>query len=119
MKHHVTTKRHFAIFKAECERLAKLWELNDWEYRIFHGESDSLAECDPRPIDRIMVLRLGIDWGPRDVPTDARVLFCARHEMSHAITGELLFMAQSRHVTKDEIVAAAEITARRLERLLP
>ena len=114
-----TTKRHFAVFKAECERLLKLWNVVDWEVRIRHEKCDGLATCEPRGVSRICIIRLATNWGPLDVADDARVRAAARHEVAHLVTGELIMIARSRVVSDDEITAAVEVTARRLERMLP
>lgn len=116
---HRTTERHFAIFKAEVHRLLKLWNIVDWDVRIRHEKTDGLATCEPRAISRICVIRLATDWGPNDTPTDDLVRSSARHEVAHLVTGELIMMARSRCVTDDELTAAIETTARRLERMLP
>lgn len=116
---HKTTKRHFAVFEAEVRRLLKLWNLVDWEVRVTHEKCDSLATCEPRGISRICIIRLATKWGPLDTPTDERMRASARHEVAHLVTGELVMMARSRYVTEDEVTAAIETTARRLERMLP
>lgn len=113
-----TTARHFAIFKAECERLIKLWGVVDWEVRIIHSNAPGLATCSPQN-NRICVIRLGKTWGALDEITDARLRAAARHECAHAVTGELLVMVRARCVSEDELTAAIEVTARRLERMLP
>ncbi len=114
-----TTVRHFVIFKAECERLARLWGPFDSELRIRHQRTDGLASCAPSAVDRICTIRLHTDWGENDKPTDERMLGAARHEMAHMVTQELIVMARARYVTDDEMTSAIETTARRLERLLP
>lgn len=113
-----TTARHFAIFKAECDRLIKLWGLVDWEFRILHDSNDGLATCAPQN-NRICVIRLARTWGKLDEITDARLRAAARHECAHAVTGELIVMVRARCVSEDELTAAIEVTARRLERMLP
>ena len=117
---HKTTPRHFAIFEREVRRLVKLWGLVDWEVRVRHDSlSNALATCDPRAVSRICTIRLGKTWGPLDQVTDAAVLEAARHEVAHAVTGELITVARARCVSEDELNEAIEVTARRLGRMLP
>ncbi len=114
------TARHFAIFKAEIHRLLKLWNIVDWDVRVRHEKMDAdLAECQPRGVARICVIRLNTSWGVGDEPTDEALRATARHEVAHLVTGELIMMARSRYATEDEVIAAIETTARRLERMLP
>jgi len=115
-----TTPRAFAIFKAECDRLVKLWGLNDWEVRVRHEDiGENLATCTPGIVSRICIIRLGTTWGPSDIPTDAAIKNAARHEVAHLATGELIALARARYVTDDEMTSAIETTAKRLERILP
>lgn len=116
---HRTSALSFAIFATECQRLAKLWGLNEWDIRLRHSNlPDALAVCEPRVVSRIGVIRLSKTWG-KDCPTPAALKAAARHEMAHMVTGELISLGRARYVTDDEMTAAIEMTAQRLERLLP
>lgn len=118
------TKRHFAVFKAECERLQKLWNLTGWELRVLHRQLDGdgvLACNDADLAHRVLYVRLTLvlrnSWA-KSLP-DAEIRDAARHEMVHALTQPLLEAAQSRYTTEDELAAASHEVLRNLDALLP
>ena len=118
-----TTKRHFAIFKAEVERLVKLWDLHDWEVRVLHGGTGPSAggTCAVNHATHIACIRLNDRWpqNPEVALTKEALLDTARHEVCHVVSGELLSACESRYLTTDEEKSACEAVCIRLIRLLP
>lgn len=119
-KSYRTTARHFAIFKAEVRRLLKLWNMVDWDVRVYHEKCDkALATCEARGVVHVCIICLSTTWDVPVAPIDEDIRAVARHEVAHLVTGELIMMARSRYCTDDEVTAAIETTARRLGRMLP
>ena len=115
-----TTPRHFAIFKAECERCIKLYRIVGWRVEYMHDHCDgNRAECRTKSVDQVAVLSLGTDWGDQIAPTDALVRKSARHEVIHLVIDRLAECAHSRWITNDQYQNALEATVRHLEEILP
>ena len=114
-----TTKKHFAIFKAECERLRKLWGLTGWRFEYYH-EPDSrgtCARCTVNGCQRGVCLQLAAYW--EELVTVQRLRYFARHEMIHALLGPIDFLGANRFVSHDEHNAANHEVLERLMALLP
>jgi hypothetical protein len=119
-----TSARHFAIFRAEAERLQKLWGLNDIGLHYHHGKRDARATFYGRETKRVGTLVLSTHWedhdpqGVRSVVLDAEVRDTARHEMVHALVLPLASLIGD-FTTRDEAERAEEALVQRLMRLLP
>lgn len=114
------TPEHFEIFKAECLRLLDLWGMTDVRTEFFHVEMKSPntgASCGFSVLQHAVSLTLNTVWDTE--PDEARLRYYARHEMIHTLLGPYTAIAESRHVTEDELVAAEHAVLNRLDRLLP
>lgn len=121
---HVTTARHFAIFKAECKRLLKLWGVNDWDVTFAHeGLSYARAQCRFSLITRVATISLGRVWSGDGnkayEPAFSMIKDCARHECAHLLLAPLHGLTGARYVTEDEEKCAVESVCRHLQGLLP
>lgn len=116
---HRTTARHFAIFKAECERCIDHFRIVGWRVEYVHEDLvDARARCRSNAVDQVAVLVLSTIW--RDIaPTDNAVLKSARHEVIHLIVDPLDELCQFRWVTQDQHRHALESVVRHLEEILP
>lgn len=115
-----TTKRHFAIFKAECERCIKLYRIVGWRVDYLHDKcEEARAQCRSDARTQVAVLALSTEWGDQVPATDALVKQAARHEVIHLIVDKLHEAAAFRHVTADQLKHAIESTVRHLEEILP
>ena len=120
----VTTARHFAVFKAEAERVAKVWGLNDIGFYYHHGPRDARATFRGTHVKRIATLTLSSNWeatnpeNPGELIADEEVRSAARHEVIHAMLLPLSAMVAS-YCTEDEAEEAEERIVQRLMRLLP
>jgi hypothetical protein len=114
-----TTKKHFAIFKAECERLRALWGLTGWRFE-YHHEPDARGTCARCTVDgcqRGVRIQLASRWTER--VTKRQIRYLARHEMVHALLGPIDFLGANRFVTADEYEKGNHEVLERLMRLLP
>lgn len=114
-----TTKTHFKIFKTECERLRKLWHLDDW--MVFYAHTaipDAEAMCALTPSSRQATLSLSTLWW-NEPPTPEAMRYTARHEMTHLLLGLLVAVSQERYVSEQDIELANEATCIRVSSLLP
>lgn len=118
-KEHVTTARHFAIFKAECARCVKRFHITGWRVEYLHEKAETRAECRSDAVNQVVVLVLSTEWGDQIAPTDALVRRTARHEVIHLIVDKLNEASQFRYITKEQQKHALESTVRHLEELLP
>jgi hypothetical protein len=116
---YLTNRKHFAIFKAECERRIKQFRIVGWRTDYLHEKIDARAECRSDAVTQTVVFVLSTDWGDQIPPTDACVRRAARHEVIHLIVDKLNEAACFRFVTKDQHKHALESTVRHLEELLP
>jgi len=118
-----TTKKDFAIFKAECLRLQKLWGLNGWCLRFAHvymGE-EVQARCCQNLLQHGALLKFSTSWvvEQEEAKTCSSVREKARHEMIHVLTAPLRILADARHVTVDEVDAADHDVLQHLDKVLP
>jgi len=123
-----TTEAHFRAFKRECERLKRLWGLNDWRLDFSQERLDDNANANisADSIYRTALLRLAVVWSAKDgngdkhyAPTASGIMDAARHEMTHLLTADLYNIGAKRFVSKDEWMKAVERIARHLDGLLP
>lgn len=111
-----TTAKHFARFEREVRRALRDLGVNDWQVYVEHQvlERGAAANCTMRLSTRTATIRLA-KQAPGPV-TDADLVDSARHEALHVALGEMQTMAESRHVTRDEVESANEATVQRFLR---
>ncbi len=115
-----TTKKHFDIFKRECDIWIKKLELDDIDIRVSKtniGKGDA-AHCDRGRLDTAVIdIRLNSDLDKEDLATKT-LKETARHEIIHALIGEFAALGYNRFVTSSEMVKAEEKLVVKLEKLL-
>ena len=117
---YLTSRQHFAVFKAECARCIKLYRIVGWRVEYLHEKLDDVrAECRSDAANQVVVLVLSTHWGDQIPATDVLVRQTARHEVIHLIVDKLNEVACFRFVTKNEHKHAVEATVRHLEEILP
>ncbi len=117
-----TTKRHFAIFRAECRRLEKLWGISGWAIYYQHGHldgvpSDVLANTRVMLPERAILVSLTAEI--QGAPSDDDIRSFARHEMIHVLLEPMqsqFHMGKPKH--EQELANCHEVL-NRLERVLP
>lgn len=102
-----TTKRDFALFREQFEYWIHRMGLLTWEYGFQHSitETKGLAEVVRNFGNKIITVRLAIDWKPEIVSHKSlcRVAFHEAHEVKYANFSRLLSTFYSDSLT-DEMV---------------
>lgn len=117
-----TTKKHFGIFKTECERLIKKAGLGGWSVKIFHRKCETenaTAEIEYGMINRSVIIVFDTEWDENyRILTPEAVRVTAKHEIAHLIIARLAVSAEARFITESEVTEAKEEIARILEKIL-
>ncbi len=115
-----TTKKHFDIFKKECDLWIKKFELDDIDIRVSKtsiGKGDA-AHCDRGRLDLAVVdIRINSDLDKEDLTTKS-LQETAKHEIIHALIGEFAALGYNRFVTASELVKTEEKLVVKLLKLL-
>lgn len=110
-----TSKADFRFYVAECQRLIKLWGLNDWLVEYEHRKNDEArAWCAGIPEHRQMVIGLATEW---ETPVSRGALRdTAFHETAHLLLAPITHMAHpSRRKTTREWETTVEMTTRKVQ----
>ena len=114
-----TTKREFTRFVAECNRLKPLFGLQSWKLTFRHQELENgqLARADFGSKSRCATIRM-TNMLYTDIAEELYISpeVCARHEMTHLLTGRLEYLACDRFATEEQIDDEIEVLARILEK---
>ena len=103
-----TTKKQFELFKLECNKGIKVFDLGGWNITFYHEKmrSDAWAECKACLDGRQMNLRLNIE--PNQPITPDIIRKVALHECIHGVLARFSELAHSRCVTGAELFEAEE-----------
>ena len=116
-----TTKKHFEIFKAECEYWLDKLSLRCWKVYYKHEKSkvlpDSLAWVSSNWKGRNCSIGLNLDWGKDDIVSDFELCRCAFHEIYELLLSNVVSIAQMDicPTQKDELEAVVHAVIRRME----
>lgn len=110
---------HFNRFKQEFLR----WQerLGLASYRVCFERylgTDAFADIDVSEDGQIAVTRLCVEVSKPNSPHYRGPEYHAKHEALHLLTHRLVWLAQQRYVSKDEISREWEALVRRLEKVL-
>ena len=103
-----TTKANFDLFKKECQKWEKLFNLDGWKINYYwkkYEPDDSIGRVKIGVLSRSIAVILNIevdDELPIDIP------LTAKHEMIHCLLGAFSELSWQRFVTLDEVAAAEE-----------
>lgn len=112
-----TTKKHYRIFREECQKLAKKFGLSDWKIYFEHASiPGNRANCTWDIEGYVCTIRLGKDWNT--VPTKRGAKAAAIHEVLHIVTARLGSLARCRYISKEEIEIEEERLAHILQRVI-
>ena len=100
-----TTRRHFEIFKKECEKWIKVFGMLGWRFYYQHKDinGNQLAYCifPDKPEDRVFTLGMTVNLECDFSMLDFRR--SAFHEVMEAFLYRLSFLAEARYVQPDEV----------------
>ena len=111
------TEEQIALFKQTVEDYATLLNMRDWRVSVSDKPATKgcMADCSTSLEDRLVVIRIGADWGNEKV-TNQMVTETAVHELLHAFLAPVLAAAQARDMATMQSAEHSVITV--LERLL-
>ena len=101
-KKYTTDKKHFQIFKSECEYWIKTFGLFDWDINIRHVEMEPLGNCNWHAVDRWAIISLAKNFGETE-PTDLELRATAYHEVFELMLGRLHTLATYRYINASEL----------------
>lgn len=99
-----TTKKHFEIFKAECEKWIEIFGLKGWEINFFHKELKGYqnAATEYHITDRYADIYL-FPKLKRYKADDDKIRLLAFHEVCEIFMGPMNVNAKERFVARSEI----------------
>jgi len=117
-----TTKKHFEIFKAECEKWIDIFGLKDYEFHFEHKAvgDRNIAECYRNSTSRTARLSLCKVWPERSMVAlnDDNIKTSAFEEVCHVLLYSLSSCAYSRHIMEHEIDEAEHGIIKTLQNVL-
>lgn len=115
-----TNKKHFKIFKDECQKWIDKFELNNWG--IHFGWTDkkgAFASLGVSLNAHNATFFLCKDWNDTIVSLSTKnIKNSAKHEVIHLLLARLAVNGAERFVTSDEMIEAEEELVKKLENLL-
>ncbi len=108
-----TTGKHFNIFRDECERLAKEWQLNNWCIAYEHkkletNEAQMVRDADDYTATFAFSTEISYGDFKINISLNDYIKELARHEVIHLLLARLGFIGGARWATVKEYVAAEE-----------
>lgn len=120
-----TTKKHFEIFKKECEYWIEKFKLDNWtfvyEWRDIskHGVDGA---CNQGGLNYVAHISLDTDIDDenisKEISIEQEIKNCAKHEITHILIKRMKLLAIQRYVREEEIEDEEESLVRKLEKLL-
>jgi len=112
-----TTKKHFEIFKKECQMWEKRFELSGWDIRYWHEQrSKGLSSTTRDLIGRGIDIYLSFGW---NIPiTVKEIKDCAKHEMIHTLLARVSENGKARWLTDTDYYEAEEELVYKLEKII-
>lgn len=114
-----TTKEHFNLFKDECLKIQKAWQLNGWHLAFEHKEYRSANAAMTRignHYNATLCLSKNIDHDKfvKTHSVNDEIKYLAKHEMCHLLLGRLTHVAECRWATETELLEAEEELVRKM-----
>ena len=113
------TKKHYELFKAECERWIQFFGLTEWSYYFsFENGKENMAHIYINNIGKCCTINLSNEWvefPDKNQDIEEQIKVSAFHEIAHLLSGDLIELGRSRFVTEDQIIEAEETFVRRME----
>lgn len=115
-----TTKKHFRMFKCECEKWIAIFGLKGWEVVYFHEddtEDEGRGWASYKVTGRVCSMGLARTW-KGICPTKHGVQFVAFHEVCELLLARLMTEAKYRFTSEEVVDEAAHEIIRVLEKVL-
>jgi hypothetical protein len=91
------TPEQVELFKQTVDQYSQLLNMRDWRVSVSDkpASKGALADCSTSLEDRLVIIRIGSDWGPIPV-TDQLIRETCVHELLHAFFTPMLTAAAAR-----------------------
>lgn len=116
-----TTKKHFELFKKECQKWIDRFNLDSWEFFIEmkpEDEVESRARCKPQITGRVVTIDFSDEWFGFKKITDQDIRQSAKHEVIHVLIAEVSDLHFQIFRSEDEVARAAESLVNKLEKII-
>lgn len=116
-----TTKQQFQLFKSECEKWFKVFELNSFEFRFYWEKLDSRASVYTNQVkDGVIVIKFSTEFDIKENigSLNDYIKRMAKHEALHCLVAEFSEAGWERFTTKEEIFKLEEKLVNKLEKLI-
>lgn len=115
------TQKQYDLFKSECEKWIKVFELSSFEIRFFWEKlDDNLAEVRTGQVSKGIIevyftkeLKDNIDY-----IDDNYIKMTAKHEAIHCLVAEITEAGWDRFTTKDELIKLEEKLVNKLIKII-
>lgn len=118
-----TTKKHFDIFKTECERWIDQLKLDNWKIYYVHRQvnPNTYATCSTKAGAYVATLFFTDNWDTLDgnhLLIEEHIKDSAKHEVIHLLLARLSDCATSRNYMISDCLEAEEELVRKLENII-
>ena len=114
-------KKHFELFKKECQYWIDKFELNNWKVYFVLEEigNDRFAEILPNLTGYVATIKLNKNYSKYGVENLIQsIKQSAKHEVIHLLLARLSVNGQTRYVNEDDIKESEEELVRKLENII-
>ena len=115
-----TTKKQFELFKSECQKWIDRFELSGWRFDFYLEELVRAQALVIRAYEEcVITVKFNTTLERSDERSfDEVIIETAKHEMIHALIGNLATMAYAKYVTESEITKTEEELVRKLDKII-
>ena len=116
-----TTKRHFKLFKKECQKWIDVFELNNWKVNFERGgtNTDAYSTIRTKIGGYVATISFAEDWYMGGVDNiKESIQETAKHEMIHLLLARFSNYAESKHFTTGDLLEAEEELVRKLTKII-
>ena len=117
-----TTKKHFELFKSECQKWIDIFELNKYkvayEWKDLEVEATINAQEDGVTTTIGLGKDIGYDEFDYNMSLKEYISSIAKHEVIHLLLSRFAWNATGRYISRDEMQEAEEELVRKLENII-
>lgn len=111
-----TTKKHFEIFKAECQKWIDFFGLYEYSINFKHKKIIERGQAFAKinTSEYWCIFTLNIEWYKIET-TEEEIKKSAFHEVCHLLLERLVYCGTCRYTTEEEIISSVESIIKRME----
>lgn len=115
-------KKHFELFKKECQKWINILELNHYCIGYQHTEleknyAESIIRGDTYIVTFVLTTEIDMNID-RNKTLDELICELAKHEVLHCLLGRFSTNAHSRYINQNELLEAEEELVIKLEKII-